>query len=261
MTVLVQGPRSVLLGAKAMLVEDDRDVASSWAHEHMTFNEAIKWVIAKYVEADRANYNNQYWRLEDLQMKKPTVVHSPMNMNHEAHHIVGTWTAAELIYPTREHSDHDQTTNPYIEVVGAFWRFYFPGELARIEDAFRSGSLHVSMECVSETVTCIGEGGCGRSFAYSGPRSASYCEHLLNGGVKQLDNPHFLGGALIVPPSKPGWGGAAVKELSRLMTVYAETAESIYDAVAEESPHLNANQWEWLMCELLLQAESRSSIN
>lgn len=249
MTVLVPGSKSFYMGTQAILLNEDRDVASHWASSHIVSNPAIRWVLGKYVEANNANYNGQYWRLEDLQMKRPTIVHSPMNMNHQPRNIVGTFPAAEMMYPV---GDNAEVMNPYIETLGAFWKFYFPDELSVVEEAFNDGKLFQSMECVASSITCVD--GCGETFPYAGPMSADYCDDIKAGGAKQLNNPHFLAGALIVPPASPGWGGAFVKELSSLIESQTTLAEKIYDEVSEEMPHLEASEWETLMAQLLARA-------
>jgi hypothetical protein len=261
MTVLVEGDNSYFLGTQALLLDDSRDVASSWASEHIVSNQAIKWVLGKYVEADNANYNGQFWTLADLQMKKPTILHSPMNMNHQAKKIVGAFVAAEMMYPRALNEDAQSaevSQHPYIETLGAFWKYYFPNELDIVERAFAEGECFLSMECVSSTVTCAGADGCGMTFQYDGPRSASYCEHLLGpSAVKQLNDPHFLAGALIIPPAQPGWGGAEVKELSKLIQENAAAAEQVHDQLVEEMPHLSWKQVEQMMLALLMQAKEK----
>lgn len=252
MTVLIEGKTSYFFGTQATLLEDNRETASSWANDKIISNQAIKWVIGKYVEADNANYNGQLWSLADLQMKRPTIVHSPMNLNHAAHQIVGTFTAAEMLYPT---DDQAQVTNPYIETLGAFWRFYFPEEMAAVDEAFKTGQLYQSMECVSETVTCAGADGCGMTFPYAGPRSESYCDCLQQGGVRQLNDPHFLAGALIIPPAKPGWGGASVDEIARILESNTDATNRIYQEVSNDMPHLDQTQWETLMFQLMQKAD------
>lgn len=255
MTVVVQGARSYFFTTQAQLVPEDRDVAS-WATPYIVQNPAIKWIVAKYVEADNANYNGQLWRLSDLQMKKPTILHSPMNVNHEAHNIVGTFPNAELMYPVSPDGEAAaQQLNPYVEVLGAFWRFYFPDVMEKVQAAFDSGQLFTSMECVSDTVTCAGDGGCGMEFAYEGPRSKNYCAHLQEGGVRQLNDPHFLAGALIIPPVKPGWGGASVNEISTLIKDNIDEAERVYNQLSKDMSHLEPSQWEATMIELLHSAK------
>lgn len=258
MTVVVEGKHSYFLGTQALLLDDNRDVASSWASQHIIANDAIKWVIGKYVEADNANYNGQLWSLADLQMSKPTIVHAPMNINHHPRKIVGTFVAAEMMYPKDEQAQ-EVKSHPFIETLGAFWRFYFPDEMEVVQAAFDSGECFLSMECVSATVSCVGEGGCGETFDYAGPNSETYCAHLQEGGIRQLNQPHFLAGALVVPPAQPGWGGAEVTELSRLVKEYATEAENLYNQISEEAPHLDPQKWEELMGELLLKAKGTTA--
>lgn len=173
MTILTEGKRSFFINTPAILISDTKDVASNWASNYIYNNEAIKWVLAKYVEADKANSNGQMWALEDLRMKFPTVNNSPMNIDHHQREIVGTWVGSELLYPLDEQAD---VFNPYVEVLGAFWSAYFPEVLSKVEEAFDMGALHVSMECSGDSVTCAGtEVACGETFEYDGPFSDRYC--------------------------------------------------------------------------------------
>ena len=126
MSIVVESDDAVFISSLARLVDDDRDVASDWAGKHIKTNKFIKWVIGRYVEADNANRNGQYWTLRDLQLKHDTVHHTPMNMGHRQHDVVGTVVASEMIYPSDE-------GNPYVETVGAFWKYYFPNELEQLK--------------------------------------------------------------------------------------------------------------------------------
>ena len=117
MSIIIESGNSVHFTCSARLIDDDRDVASDWASQHIKTNKFIKWIVGRYVEADNANRNNQYWTLSDLQAKHSTVDHTPMNMGHRHNEIVGTVVASEMIYPTDE-SAADQ--NPFVETVGAF---------------------------------------------------------------------------------------------------------------------------------------------
>jgi hypothetical protein len=245
MTVLTEKGNSFYLTSLASLVETDRDTATTWASKHIVSNEAIKWIVGKYVEADNANSNGQYWTLKDLQMKRPTLTHSPMNMGHKQTSIVGTFVASDLIYPTEDAAAVQE--NPYIEALGAFWRYYFPNELKTVEAAFESGSLFLSMECVGDTVTCGGDQGCGDTFPYRGPMDDSYCSHIKeHASYRQLNDPHFLGGALVVPPFKPGWKNADVKDISNL------AQEKLYGELAVESPNADPKSLEYATLALLL---------
>lgn len=257
MTVLAESATSFLIGAQAVLLEDDREVANSWASKHVTPNPALKWILGKYVEADRANSNKQFWSLGDLQMAQPTVDHAPLNILHRAQHIVGAFTNTEMIYPKNaEESAEENITRPYIEALAAYWKYYFPKELEIVEHAHNQGALFFSMECVSQSVTCAGEFGCGEEYAFVGPRDDSYCAHLnARSSIVQLNKPHFLAGALIVPPAAPGWKGANIKEISEIYKGQEEVLHSVYEQMKAELSHLSPSDWEEMMAALLLQAK------
>jgi len=248
MTILTEGNDSLFITTQATLIEDDRDTAA-WASKYIVSNKNIKWVLGKYVEADNANSNGQYWQYDDLRMSQPTISHSPMNIDHHAQEIVGTWVASEMMHPT----DQDSVINPYIETLGAFWKFYFPDTLKKVEAAYNTGGLFISMECVSESITCAGDNGCGETFDYAGPNSQSYCSHIKDrASFRQLNNPSFLGGALIVPPNKPGWSNAEVKEISKMTS--DETKNKILVEIAKEMPHATPSEWEKTMWAIQMQA-------
>jgi hypothetical protein len=251
MTILTEGNKSFYFTTTASLLESDRDIASTWASQHIVANDQIKWVLGKYVEADNANSNGQFWSLDDLRMNKTTILHSPMNMSHAHQHIVGTFVAADLLYPTDENAKFD---NAYIEALGAFWKYYFPDELGKVESAYANGSLYLSMECIGESVTC---GQCGETASYVGPMSDTYCQHIQDrSAYRQLNNPHFLGGALVLPPDRPGWKGAEVKEISALIQDNIEEAERVYAEVAKTNPDAGPESWEATMQELIMLAKS-----
>jgi hypothetical protein len=247
-----EGEKSIFLGARAYLIENDRDTA--WAERKIHFNPAYKWVLGKYVEADNANNNGQLWTLPDLRASQKTITYAPMNMLHHQHKVVGAFVDTEMMYPAGDAAAAG--VNPYIEALGVFWKYYFPEELGLVEAAHAMGQLFFSMECVSESVTCHGETGCGQTFAYAGPKSSSYCDHI-NGdtAAKRLDKPHFLAGALLIPPVKPGWSGAEIRDLSGMVKEHATQAEHLYNSFKEESPHLSPQEWEYMMGQVLLRTK------
>jgi len=248
MTIVTEGADSLFLSAKATLLDFDRDVASSWAANHVVENKNIKWITGRYVEADNANSNGQFWSYDDLRISQPTIHHSPMNIDHHRNEIVGTWTASEMMFPT----DNDAAMNPYIETLGAFWKWYFPEKMDEVQRAYDSGNLWISMECISESITCGGETGCGGKFEYAGPMHDSYCEHIRErSSYRQLDKPNFLGGALIMPGNKPGWKNADVKEISKLTT--DDEKNKILAEIALEQPEASSADNERLMWRLQMQ--------
>ncbi len=253
MTVVVEGKDSFFFGSQATLVPDDREMA--WAERTIRPNPALKWILGKYVEANKANNNNQFWALDQLVLARPTIMHAPLNMLHAPRSVVGTYVDTEIMYPTEDQAS--EGFNPYIEALAAFYRFYFPDELKSIEAAHATGQLFMSMECVAASVTCSGEEGCGKEHAYEGPASPNYCYHLNTGvSVKQLNKPHFLAGALIIPPVKPGWNGAEVKDISGLVKEHQVECEMAYAGIQEELPDADAASWEWMMGALMSLAKT-----
>lgn len=261
MTTWIEGDRSFFLGAQAHLIEDDRETASSWASKYVIANPAYSWVVGRFVESDKANNNKQLFSLKGLQLAKPSIQHAPMNMNHSNRRIVGAYVASELLYPTVAEGEEAQAVesaslNPYIESLGVVWKHYFPDEHMLISKANQEGALYYSMECVPSHVQCTGEGGCEETYEYAGRVSPTYCDHINKmESDKYLINPWFTAGAIIVPPVKPGWVNADVKQM---VAQQAELAERIYTGVQEDTPHLSATQWEGLMQQFMaLQAQNR----
>jgi len=254
-TVAIEGKNSLFIAGQAYLYNDDTTIDRAWAERYIEPNPAIKWVLGKFVEADNANNNKQFWSLADLEMGQPTIQHAPMNMLHRPRNIVGAYVATDLLFPIDTATE--QVMNPYIEALAAFWAYYFPQELAMIEDADANGSLFFSMECVAKNMICEGEHGCKESFAYVGADSDTYCEHLrAHASIRHLSEPHFLGGALIIPPVRPGWSNAVVKSLSQFVQEHQEEAEAAYEMAREATPHLTPKEWEGFMGEIMLNALS-----
>ena len=102
----------------------------------------------------------------------------------------------------------------HIAADAAVWRFIFPGEADLVQRASASNELWYSMECVSQRVQCMetdGRPGCGEVFEYATymTEREKCCEHLRQGaGARRFIEPVFLGGAVILPPVRPGWSNA-----------------------------------------------------
>ena len=253
MTILTERSNSFYFTCPVEIVNADRDMAAHWAAPLINENPAFKWIIGKYVEADNANSNGQYWSLDDLKMSKPSIEHAPMNMGHRQNHIVGTYVASEFMYPI------EQEMNAYIETASVFWKYYFPDELQMVQNAYDMGALHQSMECIAESVTCAGPMGCGETFKYGGPMSSEYCDHIKSReSYRQLNNPHFLAGGLILPPDRPGWKNASIDEVA---SVSEDELERVYNQISESSPHLDSGQWEALMFEIVAYTNSNDDHN
>lgn len=253
MGIFVEGKQGFLLGGQAWLVEQEREFA--WAEKHVVKNRSMAWVLGKYVEADNANDNGQIFALDELADAQKTLVNAPLNLLHRPHYILGSFVASEMLYPTGEAGDAAGQDHPYVEALAAMWRYYFPEEYLTLEKAHAEGTLFFSMECVPETLRCAG--GCEQEYAYDGRTSPTYCAHLNTPGAKKsLIKPHFTGGALIIPPVRPGWKKADITELSSLLSERAVEAETAYNAISTEFAHLESSQWEQMMLTLLDFAES-----
>jgi len=271
----------------AILLPDDRDIAGHWASHYMNDNPAYRWVVGKYAEADNPNQNNQMWALSELENAKASITYAPLNVLHRPQHIVGAFTGAEMNYPIssdggsdssskgapKETDNHPNDPNndegpgndmkkkkgkkkstsdltvqhPYVGAVAAFWKYYFPTELAVIERAFNEGSLFFSMECISDTITFKDPSGATKTFKYAGPKSSSYGTWGDRANIRQFNGSHFFAGALIFPPAAPGWKGADINELSKKVNANISDAEGIYEMFKAESPHLRPAVWEELM--------------
>lgn len=102
----------------------------------------------------------------------------------------------------------------HIASTAAVWRFLFPEEARTIERAAEDAGLFYSMECVSRQVACVdspGRPGCGEVFPYADYDAKRTCAHLNErSAIRRFVDPIFLGGAVIVPPVRPGWANAEV---------------------------------------------------
>jgi len=255
MTILIEGEDSFILSSHAHLINDEIVTASEWASTHIKPNPAIKWIVGNYVEADRENRNKHYWSYEDLRASKSSVDYAPLNILHRPKHVVGTFAATEMIYPTETAAANGEG-RPYLEALAAFWKAYFPEELGIIEMAHNQGSLYFSMECISEKIHCTGDNGCEKEFAYAGVRHPSYCSHLNeNVSTKHLVTPHFLAGALIFPPTAPGWGNANINSISSLMEKYEDQIPGIYEAIKADDANLSELEIEELVVEHVANVE------
>ncbi len=129
----------------------------------------------------------------------------------------------------------------HIVADAAVWRFLYPAESDLVQRASESRELWYSMECVSKHVQCMetaDHAGCGETFEYATYMTdrEKCCEHLRNGGgARRFVEPVFLGGAVILPPVRPGWSNATAevaREAARVTEQY-ELANSLTRPEAE----------------------------
>lgn len=265
--MIVGTNRSLLIGSKVSLIKPERVVAE-WAHRSIEPNENFLYIVAKYVEADKVNQNGHFWSFEDLKKSERTMVNAPINLMHQPHDIVGVMVDQEMIYPTGQveaqklsgpgdaaNSDMAlayEYNQPYIEVLGALWKFYFPKTVESIEAAQEMGQLHISMECVAESVTRVDNDGTEETYPFVSGNVKDY-GWTDNSVHCRLNDPYFLGAGLVLPPAKPGWSGAEVYDL--FGAVEEDQLESMYSQLQAENPELSPKQWEMLMAAVLDMAQ------
>jgi hypothetical protein len=151
--LLVEASRSVYLGAQAYLLDDSREMA--WADgKSLRKHPTIRYLAGRYVEADNANSNGHVFKLEELENAQHDIAHTPLNMLHRPHYIVGHYIDAQLMFPKDEAGEG--LSNPYVEAVAAFYRYYFPDEFAEVERAHKEGSLFYCVDDDTELMTADG---------------------------------------------------------------------------------------------------------
>jgi hypothetical protein len=243
--------------ATALLLGEGDDQLRAWAERHVRQDPDLRWILGNFVEADRPNDNGHIFPLEDLVTAQHTVVGKPLNMLHRTHYIVGAFAGAQLL--TQEGAELTLAdarlvgaadAHPYVEALAGMWHQRFPEEFFNIKRAHAEGSLFFSMEAIPSEVSCPT---CETRVAYAGLEHASYCDHMQGQiGPKRLHQPVFGGGAIIIPPVKPGWSRADISTISKLAE--AAEAEALYAGFADAAPHLDPVAWESLMLEVVKQA-------
>lgn len=135
----------------------------------------------------------------------------------------------------------------HIETTAAVWRFLFPKQTDAIEKAAADHGLYFSMECISREVACVdtpGRPGCGEQFGYADYDAGRTCAHLRErSAVRRFVDPIFLGGAVIVPPVRPGWANAEA-EVVRQAAAATERA-SLDELSAQQATELAAAVLQW----------------
>jgi 2'-5' RNA ligase len=236
---LITGPATTLAAMKDPTVEDITAAHMLWMH-------------GRFVGAETPNRNGALWSAGDLEMAKGTVVNGPLNWLHDARHVIGTLAKADYIDPTKttQSAAAGGPKEPHITATAAIWRWIYPDEAYVIQQASDQQMLWYSMECISKEVSCVGEGGCGNTTSYSAYMAGAACEHVRQrASVRRFVSPVFLGGAVIVPPTRPGWAEADARVMS--------SANSLAEAAFEQAgrPDISTSDWEQLMSQLVRFAD------
>lgn len=215
--------------------ESGRTVITTPVRELASLNPGFMSLTGRFVEADRPNRNNAYWTSGDLELGNATVAGGPLNWLHEETHIIGSLTSSRFtISDTPEIGNH-------IEADAVMWRYLFPSHAQVMEQASWDGSLFYSMECVSSSVECQD---CFERVSYSDYMHQHACAHLVErSAVRRFVDPIFLGGAVIVPPTNPGWANADLKITAAAEVERAGLAEG--NRTSKEAVALAAAILQW----------------
>lgn len=270
-TMIIDEGRGTYLVNLAHVVKKQEDVASdlaaavsddSWSVDDS--NPFIQWIAGDFVEADNANSNTQFWTAGDLEMAEYTIKYAPLNMVHKFRQPIGFYAATRTVDLKKDAAKalakpEEAQGSLKIQALSGLWSHIFPFEAAQAEAADDEGLLFYSMECRGTHLTCgtdesKGLQGCGKTFEYM--QVDTHCEHLLErSSVRHIVSPTFRGGALIVPPVKPGWKNASASILTDAVmqeaAAYAAQNEAQYRVLAENGVDLSASAWETLMGQIL----------
>ncbi len=220
-------------------------------------SEPLLWMHGRFVGAEAPNRNGAMWSSGDLELAKGSVVHGPLNWLHEARHVIGAIAKADYIDPGKTGSMQVADVGgvlppvePHITATAAVWKWIYPDEAYVIQQASDAGHLWYSMECISKEVSCAGPDGCGNTTSYAQYMAGAACEHVRQrASVRRFVSPVFLGGAVIVPPSRPGWAEAD----ARVMNQATVLAEAAFEQAGR--PDVPTSEWEQLMAQLVRFAD------
>lgn len=261
MADLILPSRDTILIATASAAHSSLDAAkltdSTAFRERVVPRMDMGWITSNFVDLSppedlRPNENGHIFQLADGERAYPLILDTPLNWLHHEQFIVGHYVGAEIIH----HKDlADADTLPpgaHIETLSAFYRGIYPRYWDKVEDAHAAGMLHSSMEARPESITCQTPDCCGETFAFITAFHESYCDGLLIPKRKFLaNNPHFLGGACVVPPHRPGWKGASAIEVATYIEQHAEEATHLFNQIAASNNELSDEQCEAILVALL----------
>lgn len=232
----------------ADLAEDVQEMAKgSFSIEES--NPFVTWIAGDYAESDKPNSNTQFWTTDDLSMAEYTIKHAPLNMVHKFRTPVGFFAATNKVKISSKNDQAKKGDRVKIQALAGLWSHIFPVEDTQARAADAAGALFFSMECRADKIKCAGPNGCQEEFAYGDP--SSHCDHLMErSSIRHLIKPVFRGGALIIPPVKPGWKQAYANvvdssELREQASAYAEQHEKQFRDLAGSG--ITASQWEATM--------------
>lgn len=264
-TIVLEKAGGIYLTNTAKIVRAQTDVsaefsaaANDWKIEDS--NPFIQWIAGDFVEADNPNSNKQFWTKGDLELADYSIRYAPLNMVHKFRQPIGFFAATRKIDLVKDDDDEAAKGGSMkIEALSGLWTHIFPFESALVEQADEAGMLFYSMECRGTHLTCAGDEGCGETFEYM--KADTHCEHLKErASIRHIVNPTFRGGAIIVPPVKPGWSEAKASVLAEAVTEeaakFAEQNEQQYKSLLADGVSMSPSAWEQLMAGVISVASS-----
>jgi len=227
------------------------DLAAATNFEIENSNPFLKWIVGDFVEADNPNSNTQFWTKDDLALGEYSIKYAPLNMLHKQTTPIGFFASTHTV---SLRGTDAAAGSAKIEALSGMWSHVFPFESALIDQADEMGSLFYSMECRGTHLHCAGPDGCDQSFDYMTPED--HCVHLKERtSIRHIVNPTFRGGALIIPPTKPGWKDATAHVMEQSLrdeaSRYAEMTETAFMQANAGGADLSPAAWEHLMAQVI----------
>lgn len=260
-TLLIERNNRLFLANSARVVRATSDVtedmaaATNWEIDTKTSSPFVKWIAGDFVEADNPNQNKQFWTKDDLALGEYSIKYAPLNMLHKQRTPVGFFAATRPVNLADKADKNGGSMK--IEALSGMWSHVFPFESALVDQADEAGSLFYSMEVRGTHIHCAGDNGCDKQFDYMAPED--HCQHIKERtSIRHIVNPTFRGGALIIPPVKPGWSSAHASVYEKAVrdeaSHYAEMTEMAYRQVSGSGAEITPAAWEHLMASVITLA-------
>lgn len=266
MSIILPGRRGFSIATTSSVLEEDKAIAWEAAKDRIVPRIDMGWIMSNYVDLSppedlRPNENGHIFTLADGEKHYRMVQDTPLNWLHHDRFIVGHHVEAELMYHLEGEpvsaADGTPARPPggHVETLAAFYRRIYPEQWSKVKDAHDAGLLHSSMEALPDTVTCQTDGCCGETFPFDGAWSKTYCEAMQKPSRSFLCNdPLFIGGAVVVPPHRPGWRDASAIEVATYLEKHPQEAERMFAAVSAAHPDLDDDTCETILAALLAAA-------
>lgn len=261
--IVLPSRRNIIVATAAAAYQSDGDDPTKlfdWAAARNRVVPRIDmgWITSNFVDLSppedlRANENGHIFQLADGEKAYPMIRDTPLNWLHHEQFIVGHYVDAEIVRHGKDLADLDKRPpGAHIETLATFYRAIYPRHWQKVKEAHDAGLLHSSMEARPKSITCQTEGCCGETFPFITAWDPSYCDGLLIPKRKFLANePHFLGGACVVPPHKPGWKGASAIEVATYIEQNPDDAEQLFNQIAASNEELSDEACEAILVALL----------